>query len=124
MPGTLLDWLDSAVEKHRNAAVICYSALFLTVCALLSASKMMSFDEMATYYPAKLPSTSDVIAFFLDGIDVHTPVASLILRANIALFGDGPVANRMPVAFGYLVMSVAYLFLSLADVRLCMQSRP
>src|SRR4051812_21399913 len=113
MPGKLLDWIDSIVEKHTCGVVLFYSAIFLTICALLSATKMMWFDEMATYYPARLPSASDVLAFFGDGIDVHTPAASLILRANIAVFGDSPSANRIPVALGFLIMSVCiYLFVS------------
>src|SRR5437899_813675 len=109
----VLDGVESTVQKRKVLITIGFSLVFLLVCGLLSATKLMWFDEMATYYPAKLPTVSGLIDFFWQGLDVHTPTASLILRANMALFGDNPVANRIPVALGYLVMCLCiFVFVS------------
>jgi len=49
-------------------------------------------------------TVAENIRFFRDGIDVHTPTASLVLRASLAIFGDHPSTNRFPFILGYVVM--------------------
>jgi hypothetical protein len=96
----------SRVERHKLLFVLGYSAFFLLVCGLLSATKLLWYDEMAVYYPAKLPTVAAVVDFFWKGLDVHTPTASLVLRGTMALFGDGPVVDRMPFVLGYLICCI------------------
>ncbi len=99
-----MDAAASGLEHHQSLALAAFSAIFLTVCALISATKLMWFDEMATYYPAKLLSLPDMFAFFREGLDTQTPTAALVLRASMHFLGDNPVFNRVPYALGYLVM--------------------
>ena len=101
-----IEGFDSALERHKILAVLAFSTLFLVISSLISATKLLWYDEMATYYPAKLPTVGGVIDFFQKGIDVHTPVASLVERLSISVFGDGPVMDRMPFTLGYLVFSI------------------
>ena len=98
--------IASTLEKRRFLAVTGYAVLFLAVCALLSATKLLWYDEMATYYPATLPTASAVIDFFQQGNDVHTPMASLITYAVIHMFGDGPIVARLPFTLGYLTFCI------------------
>jgi len=106
-PGWAARMLDSAafsIEHHQTLLLCAFSAIFLIVCSLISATKLMWFDEMATYYPARFLSWPDMLAFFGQGLDVHTPTASIVLRASMKFLGDSPVTNRLPFAIGYLVM--------------------
>lgn len=100
--------------ERRPILVACgYSALFIVICLGISATKPMWFDELATYYPAKLP-VADMFRFFREGMDVHTPAASLVLRGALAVFGDHHATNRLPFALGFLLMCVCvFRFVSL-----------
>jgi hypothetical protein len=102
-----LDRVDSTIERRKGAFLALYSVVFILVCGLLSATKPMANDELATYYPAKLPSLAATVAFFWDGTDVHTPTASVITRYSLALFGDNPVAARLPNILGYLAVCLS-----------------
>jgi len=104
--GRIIEWVAVTVERHKLLVVSCYSVVFLITCALLSATKLMWYDEMATYYPAKLPTAGAVVSFFWQVLDLHTPTASLAVRGAITLFGDNPVAARLPVVLGFLVCSI------------------
>jgi hypothetical protein len=73
----------------------------------------MWFDELFTWYPARLPTVSNVLSFYRDGIDAHTPTAALVLRGAMTIFGDHHATNRLPFALGYLLMCVCiYRFVS------------
>jgi hypothetical protein len=105
--------IDRAIERHKSWVILVFSAAFCAICSMIAATKMMWFDEMATYYPAKLPAVSDLLRFFREGLDVHTPTASLVLRGDMALFGDSALAIRIPVIAGYLVMCLCiFLFVA------------
>jgi hypothetical protein len=105
--GQVVHGFAAIAERHKVLVVSCYSALFLTICAFLAATRPMWYDEMATYYPAKLPTVGALVDFFWKGLDMHTPLASLAVRGSIALFGDNPVAARLPMMLGFLVFSIS-----------------
>jgi hypothetical protein len=109
----LVESFSSFLERHGNLAAGAFSVLFILVSLLRAATKLMWFDELFTWYPARLPSVSNVLSFYRDGIDAHTATAALILRGAIAVFGDHPATNRLPFALGYLLMCVCiYRFVS------------
>ncbi|HYL34753.1 MAG TPA: hypothetical protein VEV17_02440 [Bryobacteraceae bacterium] len=103
----VLDRFAAAVESHKILAVLCYGVLFLLICSVVAATKPMWFDELATYYPARLPTVGALLDFFWRGLDVHTATTSLVLRVTMRAFGDGPVTDRMPFAMGYLVLCMS-----------------
>src|SRR5581483_8977031 len=51
--------------------------------------------ELWTYYPAKLKTAVDTWNFFMRGNDLHTPLASLAVRAATALFGNNELGIRI-----------------------------
>jgi len=104
-----LGFIDRAIavfENRRALVVAGFSAFFLLVCALVSATKLMWYDEMTTYYPARLP-VRGILSFFGQALDVHTPTASLVLHATMKALGDSPVTDRLPFMLGFLVMLLA-----------------
>lgn len=111
LPGRWLDrWGNQAVtfiEDHQAGALALITLIYGILCWAISATKLMWFDELATHYPATLPAVADVIRFFFDGLDVHTPVSALMERSSLALFGDTSLARRGPYILGYWLMCVS-----------------
>src|SRR5215831_19164238 len=105
-----LENLASAIDRHRIVTILAFAAVFLSICAFFAATKMMWYDEMATYYPAKMPDIGEMMKLFSSGLDSQSPVTSLVLRASIRAIGDGPVADRMPFAFGCLIICAGIFF--------------
>src|SRR5208283_2172819 len=100
------------VEHHQKFILILYSLLFFLVAEFQSAAKLLWFDELATYLPAKL-SLADLLAFFREGLDVHSPLPSLIVKGVIAVAGDGLMTVRLPFILSFLLMSLCiYKFVS------------
>ncbi len=77
--------------------------LFIAVLAALSCSnRLMWYDEVATYEPARLPSVSQTLSFFTSGTDTPGPLPSLALHGSMLVWGDGDFRNRLPFALFFL----------------------
>ena len=98
------DWLARQIERRKLAFVVLFSVIFLGGCLSIAATKIMWSDELSTYYPARLPTTAELLAFFREGLDVHTPTSALLMRASIAAFGDNHTAIRVPYILGFWLM--------------------
>lgn len=70
----------------------------------LAITKPMWLDELATYYPANLPSWAQLWDFFASGREVHTPVSAILMRLSLALLGDTHWAIRVPYMLGYFLL--------------------
>ncbi len=93
--------------------LIGFSVVYWLASCLIAKTKLFWYDELATYYPATLPTVRDTWSFFGQGYDLHTPIASLFVRATMALFGQGELAARLPVIFFFWLMCVCiYAFVS------------
>jgi len=46
-----LSALTSALDRHKGIVALSYSLIFILASLLVSATKLMWFDELATYYP-------------------------------------------------------------------------
>jgi Dolichyl-phosphate-mannose-protein mannosyltransferase len=105
----LADWL----ERHSRIALVVFSLVFLGVTCFLGATKLMQFDEIFTYYPARQATIGEVWSFFAEGLDVHTPILALMAHASLKVFGDNHLALRLPVILGYWLLCVSiYAFVS------------
>ncbi len=117
---TLATWTIAAFERvalfceqRSTIIVVLFTILFWLVTCAIAGTKLLDFDEFATYYPAALPTARDTWNFFANGYDTHTPLASLAVRACLAVFGHNPIAIRLPVIFCYWLMCVCiYGFVS------------
>jgi hypothetical protein len=100
------------VEHHQKLILSLYSILFIVVAEFRSASKLLWSDELATYLPAKLP-LADLWAFFREGLDVHPPLPSLLVKGMTAAVGDNLLTVRLPFILSYLLMCLCiYKFVS------------
>src|SRR3989442_422213 len=90
-----LERFAAILERHGGLVAAAFGALFIMVSLLRGATKLMWFDELVTYYPARMPSLANLLSFYREGIDVHTPMAALVLRGAIAVFGDHHATNRL-----------------------------
>ena len=112
-------WLARLAERHSKLVLTAYSLLFLAVTGLLGATKLMDFDEIFTYYPARQATLGQVWSFFAEGLDVHTPMVALLVRASMAVFGDTHFALRLPMVLGYWLWGLAiYTFVSYRTSKL------
>jgi hypothetical protein len=100
------DWLADQIERRRLAFLILFSIIFFASCLSIAATKIMWNDELTTHYPATLPTTADLLAFFREGFDLQPPTSALLTRASIKVFGDNHAAFRVPYIFGFWLMSV------------------
>ena len=108
----VLEQFGEFLETHGKLTVAVFSILYWATTCFLGASKLLWYDELWSYYPAKLPSIAATWNFFSQGNDLHTPLASLAIRASITIFGDNELAVRLPVIACYWLMCVCvYAFL-------------
>ncbi len=94
------------VEAGRYFYLYCFLMLFMTVAALRASSRALWYDELFTFYMSHLPSLAAIWAGLKQGADLNPPLIYVATRAAFRLFGDGPVATRLPAMVGFLVMSV------------------
>ncbi|HZS54831.1 MAG TPA: glycosyltransferase family 39 protein [Bryobacteraceae bacterium] len=110
---TVIECFSDFVESHGVLTVCIFSVIYWIVTCALGASKLLWYDELWTYYPAKLKTAVDTWNFFMRGNDLHTPLASLAVRAATALFGNNELGIRIPVIAAYWFMCVCiYAFVS------------
>lgn len=93
------------IEIGKYFYLYCFGVLFLTVAALRARSRPLWFDELSTFYISHFPSVGAILAGLKQGADLNPPLLYLATRAAFRLFGDGPVATRLPAMIGFLVMS-------------------
>jgi hypothetical protein len=107
------DRMAAWIARHSGLALLGWSVLFLGVTCLLGATKLMNFDELATYYPASQATLSQVWSFFSEGLDTNTPVTSLLVRGSLRVFGDRHLTLRLPMIAGYWLLCISiYAFVS------------
>jgi hypothetical protein len=94
------------IEAGRYFYLYCFLMLFLTVAALRAASRALWYDELFTFYMSHLPGMRAIWAGLKQGADLNPPLLYVATRAAFRLFGDGPVATRLPAMIGFLAMSV------------------
>ena len=107
------------LERHSRIALLLFSVIFLSVTGFIGATKLMDFDEIFTYYPARQATVGEVWSFFAEGLDVHTPVLALLVRASMTIFGDNHFALRVSMVLGYWLLSIGiYAFVSYRTSKL------
>lgn len=64
------------------------------------------YDELLTYYVARLPAFHAVWQAILAGADLNPPLFYVIQRITARIFGDGPVGLRIPEILGFWVFCI------------------
>jgi hypothetical protein len=109
-------WVEATarwVEDHKLVSFGIFSFFyFLGACGKAS-SKPFWFDELFSWYIAKLPSLSDIWKALYEGIDSQPPLHYFLIRASHWVFGTGEVATRLPFILGFW-LALFFLFLLIA----------
>lgn len=103
----LTSWCDSLagwMDRRGRIAALLFSVLFVAVTGFLAATKPMNFDEIATYYPAREKTATELWSFFAQGLDTNTPMVALLVRGSITILGDNHLAVRLPMILGYCLL--------------------
>jgi hypothetical protein len=98
------------VEDHKLLSFSIFSFFyFLGACGKAS-SKLFWFDELFSWYVAKLPSLSDIWNALYKGVDTNPPLQYFLIRASHWVFGTGELATRLPFIIGFW-LALFFLFL-------------
>ncbi len=99
-------------EKNRLVWFVLIGLLYLIATALY-AVRQFRFDELATFYLARLPGMGTLWKALMEGADFNPPLLYAATRAAIAAFGTGEYAVRVPAILGFFVLcSGLYVFVS------------
>jgi hypothetical protein len=97
----------------RLGVVVSFSALYFPAAIVSASRKPLWYDELFTFYIAQLPTLHDLWRALLEATDPAPPGNYLLTRAAMMVFGNGPVAVRLPQIVGLWVMCVCvFLFVS------------
>jgi hypothetical protein len=98
-----LEKIAASVEQKPWVAITGVSSVYLACSLVISATKLLWFDELHSYQISQLPTMAAVLRFYAAGLDVHPPVCALIERGSIALLGNNFAGLRAPFILGYLL---------------------
>jgi hypothetical protein len=86
-------------------------AILIWLSLKASAARPFWFDELLTFYTARLPDFEAIWLALSGAADIQPPLFYLTTAAAQKLFGSNEVATRLPALAGYLLMTVClYLF--------------
>ena len=99
----------SRQERPMAASLIPLLPLFLIgLIAVAQASiKPFWYDELATFYPASLPSWTACWDFYAAGLDTPSPIPSLLVHGMMRFPGPAGIIDRLPMIIGFLAMCLS-----------------
>lgn len=99
----------AAVLRHLPVAL--FSGLFVYAVCLKASREPLRYDEIFTYYVAKLGSARDIVEALLAKMDNHPPLDYLVRHFSMAVLGPTDFALRVPSVIGLLAAALAvYVF--------------
>jgi hypothetical protein len=92
--------------------VIAVSAVYWICAGLRAAYRPFGYDELVTWYVARLPNFNAMWTAVASGVDSQLPLMHLTVRAAHWFFGYSSLATRFPMLIGFWVMQICiYMFL-------------
>jgi len=106
------DWIAEKARMHILWILSAFALFYLLLTCFLAVQKACWYDELFTIQLARLP-VAGIWSELAKGTDLQPPLVYILTRASMAVFGDNPVAARLPAIIGFLVMSMCiYRFVS------------
>jgi 4-amino-4-deoxy-L-arabinose transferase-like glycosyltransferase len=93
------------VSPRGRVALAAGVTLYLLAVGSLAARAPLWNDELYTWYFAQLPTMGDVWDELSTGVEQIPPFYYVVTRTSLALFGDNPLALRIPSLLGFLLAS-------------------
>jgi len=100
------DGFAEELEKRPWWWVGFFTILYACVTVLNALRRPLWFDELFTFYVARLASIRDVWWALSSGFDPNPSLPYLLTRFSHDLLGSGPVATRLPAILGFWLMCV------------------
>src|SRR3989442_12366878 len=104
----LAELIESLVESFRTRKklfLVLYSILYWAGTCGIALNRTLWYDELFTFYLAKLP-LSVIGTAFAQGADTNPPVFFVLTHIAQQMFGDGEVATRLTSIFAFWIMSL------------------
>src|SRR5262249_54774840 len=79
---------------------------YFSVTCVLASYKLLFNDELYTLYISRVSRMSDIWAALMTGGEQTLSLLYWITRGMLAIFGENPLAIRLPEVIGYWVMSI------------------
>jgi Dolichyl-phosphate-mannose-protein mannosyltransferase len=86
--------------------VLAFGAIYGIATGVVAARRPLWNDELYTYHFARVPDLADLWRALQTGADQAPPLAYLLARVSLDLFGTNAVAIRLPEVVGFFVFSV------------------
>jgi hypothetical protein len=108
------DYLAAALERHPYFFLGLASLGYFSVTVFRAQRRLFWFDEIFTYYIARLPDLHSIWEACRQGADFNPPLLYLLTRWSQGLFGINELGTRMPEIIGFWVFCLClYRFVSL-----------
>ena len=84
------------LEDHKVLSFCIFSLFYFLGAFGKASSKPFWFDELFSWYVAKLPSLSGIWNALYEGVEPHPALHYFLIRASHGVFGTGELATRIP----------------------------
>ena len=93
-----------AVYRFQRLPLLLFLTGFSSLALLVGTQKPLWYDEIVTLYICRLPSMPDVWSALVDSADANPPLFHLLTRVSMWIFGESPLALRLPSIVGFAVL--------------------
>ena len=98
--------ISAHLNRRSGVYLALFSAWYFALAAAQASVRPLWHDELFTHYLLRVPSVADLWGGLATGVDLMPPLYHLLVRALEPVFGDGPLALRLPSLVGFWVMSL------------------
>jgi hypothetical protein len=106
-------WLSESLEHHKGVVLAVFSIAYFGLTFYRASRKLFWFDELFTVYLSRLPDFRSVWRFLQNSVDFQV-VLFLLTWFSKHIFGEGPMATRLPEILGFWVFCLClFRFVSL-----------
>jgi len=102
----LFDVLAARIDAKSGIGAVLVCWMLFVITAFRAGHRLYWYDELLTVKIAALPRMEEIWAALRAGLDLNPPFQYLAVRGAWSIFGNGPIATRLPVIIGFLVMSL------------------
>ena len=99
--------------SRKTEAITAYLLPLLPLCliGLIAVAhagiKPFWYDELATFYPASLPTWKACWDFYATGLDTPSPLPALLVHGMMGFHGPAEIIDRLPMIVGFLMMCLS-----------------
>src|SRR4051812_6892081 len=100
------------VNRNPTKVFFAITALYFLITITQASVRLLWFDELVTFYIAKLNAVGTIWRALANGADPNPPLTHVLMMWSMKLFGDSAVALRLPaIMASWLGLSCLYFFL-------------